>query len=60
MGKLYDDYIAKPRVTETVTKKPLTVTEIKRALKVGRPKSANALSNAERQRMFRLRKKSNG
>lgn len=56
----------KPIVTEKVTEKPhvtekrlMTVTEIRQALR-GRPRKPNALSNAERQRMFRLRKKTDG
>ncbi len=46
------------RVTKTVTKKPMTVAEIRNALRKGRPRKH--ASNAERQRMFRLRKKTNG
>ncbi len=60
MGKLYDDYFVKPRVTEKtarVTKKLLTVTEIREAIKRGRPKKAGALTKAEKQKRYRERKK---
>ncbi len=44
-------------VTETVTKTPRTVTEMRAASrKVGRPKKANALSAAHRARAYRARK----
>ena len=73
MGKLYDDYFGKQRtVTENarVTKKPLTVTEIHKTMDMviadmkrerrGRPKKANALTAAAKQRAYRERKKTNG
>jgi len=60
MGKLYDDYFGKPRVTKKgarVTKKPMTVTEIREAVRRGRPKKPNALTAAEKQRAYRERRK---
>lgn len=67
MGKIYDDWIAKPAgkrgaLPRLVTKRPVTkslVTEIREmaSRKLGRPTKPNALSDAERQRLRRARKK---
>ena len=58
MRKLYDDYFVKPQKRPNVTRVTETVTKMAPALpKVGRPRKANKLTAAEKQRAYRERKR---
>lgn len=58
MGKLYDDYFVKPQRRPSVTPVTKTVTAMAKLLpKVGRPRKANKLTAAEKQKAYRERKR---